>query len=146
MLPHASQAKDSLVLWFQCDHASLLSQDYLPMPQTLRLRSDTTNGGHVSVPQTVGTPAGKFLQRVRNGVRTDSPVVAEIRQEAHLVSDTACPALLSDREQTAADLSCTGFLVARTVQLFLPARRFFPRTSRSNDRSFPQPHRGRALS
>src|ERR1043166_10065323 len=73
--------------------------EYLPMPQTLRLRSDTMNDGHVSVPQMVETPAGKFLQRVRSGARTDSLVVDEIHQEAHLVSDIACPAPLSDQEQ-----------------------------------------------
>ena len=87
------------------------------MQQTLHLRSDTMNGGHVSVPQMVGTPACKFLQRVRSGVRMDSLVVDEIHQEAHLVSDTACPALLSDQEQTEADLSYTDFPVAQTVQL-----------------------------
>src|ERR1041385_1526554 len=89
----------------------------LPMPQRLHLRSDTTNDGHVSVPQMAGTPGDKFLQRVRSGARTDSLVVDEIHQEAHLVSDIACPALLSDQEQTEGDLSCTGFPVAQTVQL-----------------------------
>src|SRR5262249_18995424 len=100
----------------------------LPMPQTLHLRSDTTNDGHASVPQMAETPADKSLQRVRSVARTDNLVVDEIHREAHLVSDIASPALLSDQEQTAANLSCTGFRVGQTVQSSLPVRRFFPRT------------------